>query len=91
MQIMIPLYLKKYVMFNGKFNKYFSGLMPTSWYPAIELWFSKYCFDDEVMVALFNYCFEKSALHRNYVQAVADGWSKNGIKTYFLINLVSNT
>lgn len=63
-------------------NKFFSGLMPTSWYPDIELWFQKYCFDDEVMLALFGYCFDKSALHRNYIQAVADAWSKNGIKTY---------
>ena len=32
-------------------NRYFSGLMPTSWYPDIELWFKKYDFDDEVMIA----------------------------------------
>lgn len=63
-------------------NRYFSGLMPTSWYPDIELWFKKYSFDDEVMIALFEYCFDKSALHRNYVQAVADAWFKNQIKTY---------
>ncbi len=63
-------------------NQFFSGLMPTSWYPDIELWFKKYDFDDEVMVALFRYCFDKSALHRNYIQAVADAWSKNSIKTY---------
>ena len=24
-------------------NKYFSGLMPTTWYPEIELWFKKLC------------------------------------------------
>ena len=46
-------------------NQYFSGLMPTTWYPDIELWFKKYGFDDEVMMALFNYCFNKSALHNN--------------------------
>lgn len=63
-------------------NKFFSGLMPTSWYPDIELWFKKYEFDDEVMLALFGYCFDRSALHRNYIQAVADAWAKNGIKTY---------
>lgn len=63
-------------------NKYFSGLMPTSWYPDIELWFQKYEFDDEVMISLFGECFDKSALHRNYIQAVADAWSKNHIKTY---------
>ena len=63
-------------------NKFFSGLMPTTWYPDIELWFKKYDFDDEVMIALFEYCFDKSALHRNYIQAVADAWSKNSVKSY---------
>ena len=63
-------------------NRYFSGLMPTSWYPDIELWFKKYHFEDEVMVSLFDYCFNKSALHKNYVQAVADAWAKNQIQTY---------
>lgn len=63
-------------------NKFFSGLMPTTWYPDIELWFKKYNFDDEVMIALFEYCFDKSALHRNYMQAVADAWSKNNIRTF---------
>ena len=63
-------------------NKFFSGLMPTTWYPDIELWFQKYGFDDEVMIALFAYCFDKSALHKNYIQTVADAWAKNSIKTY---------
>ena len=63
-------------------NRYFSGLMPTSWYPDIELWFKKYNFDDEVMIALFEYCFDKSALHKNYVQVVADSWFKNQIKSF---------
>ena len=63
-------------------NKYFSGLMPTTWYPEIELWFKKYGFDEEVMIALFGYCFDKSALHKNYVQAVAEAWNKNNIKTF---------
>lgn len=63
-------------------NKYFSGLMPTTWYPEIELWFKKYGFDEEVMIALFGYCFDMSALHKNYVQAVAEAWSKNNIKNF---------
>ncbi len=62
--------------------KYFSGLMPTSWYPDIELWFKKYNFDEEVMIALFGYCFDRSALHRNYIQTVASAWNKNNIKTF---------
>lgn len=63
-------------------NKYFSGLMPTTWYPEIELWFKKFNFDEEVMIALFGYCFERSALHKNYVQTVAEAWNKNNIKTF---------
>ena len=68
-------------------NRYFSGLMPTTWYPDIELWFKKYGFDDEVMMALFNHCFDKSALHKNYIQTVADAWAKNSIKTYSDLDL----
>ena len=63
-------------------NKYFSGLMPTTWYPEIELWFKKYNFDEEVMIALFGYCFDKSALHKNYIQTVAEAWNKNNIRTF---------
>lgn len=63
-------------------NRYFSGLMPTFWYPDIELWFQKYKFEDEVMMALFEYCFNHSALHTKYVQTVADAWSKNNIQTF---------
>ena len=63
-------------------NSYFQGIMSPSWYSDIDLWFKKYSFDEQVMLALFNYCYNKSALHRNYVQAVADSWFKNNIKTY---------
>lgn len=63
-------------------NKYFSGLMPTTWYPDIELWFKKYSFDEEVMIALFGYCFDRSALHKSYIQRVAESWYKNNIKTF---------
>lgn len=63
-------------------NQFFQGLMSSSWYSDIELWFKKYGFDEEVMVALFRYCFNHSALHRNYIQAVADAWKQNNIKTF---------
>ena len=63
-------------------NQYFQGLMPLSLYTDIDLWFNKYGFDEQVMISLFNYCYEKSALHKNYIQAVADAWSKNNIKTF---------
>ena len=63
-------------------NSYFQGVMSPSWYTDINLWFNKYKFDEQVMIALFRYCFDKSALHRNYVQVVADAWAKNNIKTF---------
>lgn len=63
-------------------NQFFQGMMPLSWYGDIELWFKKYGFDDEVMIALFSYSYQRSALHKNYVQTVADAWSKNNIKTF---------
>ena len=61
---------------------FFQGVMSPSWYNDIELWFNKYGFDEQVMISLFHYCFNKSALHRAYVQTVADAWNKNNIKTY---------
>lgn len=63
-------------------NEFFQGLMSSSWYSDIELWFKKYKFDEEVMIALFRYCFNRSALHRNYIQTVAEAWSQNNIKTF---------
>lgn len=63
-------------------NEFFQGVMSPSWYGDIDLWFSKYSFDEEVMIALFRYCFDRSALHRGYIQAVAEAWSQNNIKTY---------
>lgn len=63
-------------------NEFFQGIMSPSWYSDIDLWFSKYNFDEEVMIALFRYCFNRSALHRNYIQAVADAWAQNNIKTF---------
>lgn len=63
-------------------NQFFQGIMSPSWYNDIDLWFKKYNFDEQVMLALFNYCYERSALHRNYIQVVADSWFKNNIKSF---------
>ncbi len=63
-------------------NEFFQGVMSPSWYGDIELWFKKYDFSEEVMIALFRYCFNKSALHRNYIATVAEAWNKNNIKTF---------
>ena len=63
-------------------NQFFQGLMSPGWYTDIDLWFNKYGFDEQVMIALFNYCADNRALHRNYIQTVADSWFKNKIKTF---------
>lgn len=63
-------------------NMYFQGIMGPSWYNDIDLWFTKYNFDEQVMIALFDYCYNRSAMHRNYVQTVAEAWSSNKVKTW---------
>lgn len=63
-------------------NLFFQGIMSPSWYSDIDLWFKKYSFDEEVMIALFQYCYNRSALHRNYIQTVAEAWHKSNVKTF---------
>jgi len=68
-------------------NTYFQGIMGPSWYNDIDLWFKKYNFDEQVMISLFDYCFNRSALHKNYVQVVAEAWGTNKIKTWHDLDL----
>lgn len=63
-------------------NMYFQGIMGPSWYNDIDLWFTKYEFDEQVMIALFDYSYNRSAMHRNYIQAVAEAWASNKVKSY---------
>ena len=63
-------------------NMYFQGIMGPSWYNDIDLWFTKYSFDEQVMIALFDYCYNRSAMHRNYVKTVADAWGSHKIQTW---------
>ena len=56
--------------------------MGPSWYNDIDLWFKTYNFDEQVMIALFDYCFNRSALHKNYVQKVAEAWGVSKIQTW---------
>ena len=70
-------------------NSYFQGIMGPSWYNDIDLWFTKYGFDDQVMIALFDYCYGRSALHKNYIQTVAEAWGNNNIKTWNDLELYS--
>ena len=63
-------------------NMYFQGIMGPSWYNDIDLWFRTFGFDEQVMIALFDYCYKRSALHRNYIQTVAEAWASNNVKTW---------
>ncbi len=60
---------------------FFQGVMSPTWYTDIDAIFTKYRFEEDVVIALFQYCFDKQALHRNYLLAVAEGWGKSGIVT----------
>ena len=63
-------------------SMYFQGIMSPAWYSDIDTWFRKYNFEEDVMLALFGYCFDKSALHKNYVTAVAEAWYAAGVKNF---------
>ncbi len=63
-------------------ESYFQGMMTLMWYSDIELMFKNYCFSEEVMIALFQYCQERKALNRKYVLAVAESWYKGNVKTF---------
>ena len=41
----------------------------------------KYCFDEYVITALLEYCYNISKLDKNYIETVAENWSKNNIRT----------
>lgn len=41
----------------------------------------KYCFDEYVITALLEYCYSISKLDKNYIETVAENWSKNNIRT----------
>ena len=60
---------------------YFQGVMSPTWYTDIDTLFEKYKFEEDVVIALFQYCFDRQALHRKYLFTVADAWAKSGIVT----------
>jgi len=63
-------------------NSFFQGIMSPSWYADIDLFFKKYNFDEQVMMALFTYCFQRSALSPNYVRTVASAWASASVHTF---------
>lgn len=66
---------------NAINSMFFQGVMSPTWYTDIDNLFAKYKFDEDVVYSLFQYCFDRQALHRKYLFAVADAWAQNGIVT----------
>lgn len=62
-------------------SKFFQGIMSTSFLNAVYSWFEEYKFEEDVMFALFQYCYERGKLNVPYVSAVAKGWFSEGIVT----------
>ncbi|MFA6308969.1 MAG: DnaD domain protein [Clostridia bacterium] len=64
-------------------NKFFQGIMTPSWYTDIDTWFDIYKFEEDVMYALFQYCYEHHGLSKNYITRVAEAWHNKKIKNNF--------
>jgi DnaD/phage-associated family protein len=62
---------------------FFQGLMAPSWYTAIDNWFSSYHFDEDVMVSLFKYCYDRNALNIKYIEKVGATWHQRGITSHW--------
>ena len=62
-------------------NTFFQGIMSPTWYIDIDVWFEKYGFEEDVMFSLFNYCYDRHALNKNYLVRVAENWHTRLIKT----------
>mgnify|MGYP000904861340 CR=1 FL=1 len=62
---------------------FFQGLMAPSWYTSIDHWFETFKFDEDVMVALFKYCYDRNALNAKYIEKVGATWSARGITNHW--------
>ncbi|NLD49783.1 MAG: DnaD domain protein, partial [Clostridiaceae bacterium] len=64
-------------------NTFFQGVMSPSWYTDIDAWFERYRFDEDVMLALFQYCFDQKGLVKPYIEKVAESWKIRNIRNSF--------
>ena len=64
-------------------NTFFQGVMSPSWYTDIDSWFDRFKFDEDVMLALFQYCFDQKGLSKPYIEKVAESWKSRNIKNSF--------
>lgn len=61
---------------------FFQGSMPSSWYTYIDGLFSQYNFDEDVMISLFQYCYNRNAMNKKYISQVASSWAKRNITSH---------
>lgn len=64
-------------------NSFFQGVMSPSWYTDIDAWFDRYKFDEDVMLALFQHCFDHKGLVKAYIEKVAESWKCRNIRNSF--------
>jgi DnaD/phage-associated family protein len=64
-------------------KSFFQGLMSPSWYTDIDAWFDIYEFEEDVMYALFQHCYNNGGLAKNYILKVAENWKSKNIKNSF--------
>lgn len=62
---------------------FFQGLMAPSWYTSIDHWFETFKFDEDVMVSLFKYCYDRNALNVRYIERVGATWAARGITNHW--------
>ncbi len=70
-------------------NKFFQGVMSPTWYTDIDAWFDKYRFEEDVMYALFQHCYDHKGLSKQYMVKVADNWFSKNIKNSFDLDTYS--
>jgi len=62
---------------------FFQGIMAPSWYTTIDHWFETFKFDEDVMVSLFKYCYDRNALNARYIEKVGATWAARGITNHW--------
>lgn len=70
-------------------NNFFQGVMAPSWYTDIDAWFDRYKFDEDVMYALFQHCYNHKGMAKQYIVKVADNWSSKNIRNAFQLDQYS--
>ncbi|MGE5328075.1 MAG: DnaD domain protein [Deltaproteobacteria bacterium] len=75
--------LKRSQVITAINNTFFQGIMSPGWYMDIDLWFEKYLFEEDVMLSLFKFCYDKNKLSRNYINTIAESWHHKGIRNSF--------